>query len=55
MKIEFEYGEVVVDVFVDNPDDFTEINPMPILRALQEAYMAMQLAGKGHFKIEVKK
>jgi hypothetical protein len=54
MKIEFEYGGVVVDIFVDPADEYTEINPVPILKALQEAYMAMQLAGVGHFKIEVK-
>jgi hypothetical protein len=54
MKIEFEYGGVVVDIFVDPHDGLVEINPMPILKALQEAYMSMQLAGIGHFKIEVK-
>lgn len=54
MKIEFEYGGVSVDIFVDNPNEYTEINPMPILKALQEAYSAMQFAGVGHFKIEVK-
>jgi hypothetical protein len=54
MKIQFEYAGVVVDIFIEPTEESMKINPVPILKALQEAYMAMQLAGVGHFKIEVK-